>query len=377
VAVTLASLPLCTEARAQEQRGPDFRERIAAPEKALELKVGAGYTQGFGNLAPGRAMPRVVGAGLGVGVDADYRMNRHWSLGIEGQYQEFGSQDNSGARGLAGNVGATYHFTPVMRGDPWIRIGTGYRMLWETEPGLVPSVTTMRHGFELGAAKVGYDVRLSEDIAIAPVVGADVNLFLWQSVNNGSSSSFTNGQVATVVYSGLQGRFDMGGNRTGTGVTAGTPLPITSAQVPEPTPAPVAATPPPTTPVAPSIAVSEDIRRQCELSIGAIDKAPKFQFDKAELLPEDYAVLDQIATCFSNGPMKGLNMTLVGRADPRGTVEYNQALGAERANAVATYLEGRGVETAQVSTTSRGKLDATGHDEATWAVDRRVDILNR
>src|SRR4051812_12716490 len=184
VAITLASLPVCTEARAQEQTGPSLTAPVAAPENALELKLGTGYTQGFGNLAPGRAMPRVAGAGLGGSLDIDYRMSRRWSLGVEGQYQEFSSHDNTGARGLAGNIGATYHFSPIRRGDPFVRLGTGYRMLWETKPGFVEGQTTMRHGFELASAKIGYDFRVSEDVAIAPVIGADVNLFLWENQNN-------------------------------------------------------------------------------------------------------------------------------------------------------------------------------------------------
>lgn len=239
--------------------------------------------------------------------------------------------------------------------------------------------TSMRHGFELASAKVGYDFRVSEDLALAPVVGADLNMFLWQTDNNTTSIALSKAQVATFVYAGLQGRFDIGGTRGGTGMTAGTStVPVTSAPVP-PAPEPVAAPPPAatTTPVAPSIAVSEDIRKQCELAIGSVDKAPKFDFDKSDLTTADYVVLDQIADCFSKGPMKGLNMTLVGRADPRGSVQYNQALGEKRAAAVASYLESRGVGLAQITQTSRGKLDATGHDEAGWANDRRVDILNR
>jgi outer membrane protein OmpA-like peptidoglycan-associated protein len=33
-----------------------------------------------------------------------------------------------------------------------------------------------------------------------------------------------------------------------------------------------------------------------------------------------------------------------------------------------------GVDASKVTTTSRGKLDATGSDEASWQQDRRVDI---
>jgi outer membrane protein OmpA-like peptidoglycan-associated protein len=49
-------------------------------------------------------------------------------------------------------------------------------------------------------------------------------------------------------------------------------------------------------------------------------------------------------------------------------------LGATRASAVKVYLDKLGIAAARLDTTSRGALDATGHDEATWAVDRRVDL---
>jgi peptidoglycan-associated lipoprotein len=73
--------------------------------------------------------------------------------------------------------------------------------------------------------------------------------------------------------------------------------------------------------------------------------------------------------------MAGRKLSLIGRADPRGTPEYNLMLGQARANAVAWYLTAHGVSAANAGATSRGKLDATGVDEAGWARDRRVDVL--
>jgi peptidoglycan-associated lipoprotein len=76
----------------------------------------------------------------------------------------------------------------------------------------------------------------------------------------------------------------------------------------------------------------------------------------------------------TSGPLAGKNIQLVGRADPRGEAEYNMNLGAIRANAVEHYLAQLGVSGSRLATTSRGALDAQGHDDATWAVDRRVDL---
>jgi outer membrane protein OmpA-like peptidoglycan-associated protein len=102
--------------------------------------------------------------------------------------------------------------------------------------------------------------------------------------------------------------------------------------------------------------------------------APKFAFDKSRILPDDRDVLAEVATCVTEGPLKGRAVKLVGRADPRGTEQYNMELGERRSNSVMSYLSGLGVPSPQMSETSRGALDATGSDKSAWQLDRRVDI---
>jgi len=189
-----------------------FVERLAAPSEALELKIGTGYTQGFGTIAPGRGLPQVVGAGVGASVDLDYRMTPDWSFGIEAQYQEFGNEQNTSARGLAGNLGGTFHIAPTMHGDPWLRIGTGFRSLWENNPVGAQVTSDARFGFQAVTAKIGYDLRISEDFALAPVVGADLNVFVWNWDDTGVST-LPAARVGTFIYAGVQARFDLGGRR--------------------------------------------------------------------------------------------------------------------------------------------------------------------
>lgn len=373
----LAAVPsLCAAAQAQERAEPRPVEQIRAPSNALELKVGTGYTQGFGNLAPSREMGDVAGAGIGFSADIDYRVNPMWSIGVEGQYQEFTAQQNTASRGLAGTIGPTFHFAPYGYGDTWLRLGTGYRALWENDPPGLPGVSIVRHGFDIISGKLGYDLRASKDVAIAPVVGADLNTFVWQGPGNGSQVSMSSAQVATFVYAGLQGRFDVGGDRTAPsvatvhgeepkGVTA--PQPMAPSSPPPPVVQPQRA--------APSVSVTTELVQQCKLHLDNIDKAPKFGFDESDLAPGDIEVLNQIADCFTTGPMKEGRLNLVGRTDPRGSADYNVVLGMKRANRVKDYLEQRGVAGARIDATSRGSLDARGTDEATWAEDRRVDIM--
>jgi len=139
----------------------------------------------------------------------------------------------------------------------------------------------------------------------------------------------------------------------------------------------VATTPPPKLDqqqaVTPGLAISPDILAAC--GITAVASAnPTFDTDKDELTPDDRKILDQIATCLMTGPLKGKSVSLIGRADPRGTEEYNLGLGSRRAASVHQYLARLGVTPPQLAVTTRGALDATGSDEATWQADRRVDV---
>ncbi|HEU0030321.1 MAG TPA: OmpA family protein [Kofleriaceae bacterium] len=128
------------------------------------------------------------------------------------------------------------------------------------------------------------------------------------------------------------------------------------------------------TPASPSLTVSDELARQCKLHLSNAQQAPKFGYDEAELLPADRDVLQQLAQCLLTGPLKDKRVQLVGRADPRGTDEYNLGLGSRRAETVRTYLQRLGVPGDRLAPTTRGELDASGNDEASWQRDRRVDL---
>jgi peptidoglycan-associated lipoprotein len=118
--------------------------------------------------------------------------------------------------------------------------------------------------------------------------------------------------------------------------------------------------------------ISEAIVRACGLH--KAPSPPMFDFDSATLAEQDRIVLAEVANCFSDGPMRGQSVALIGRTDPRGEDEYNMALGESRADTVRRYLRDMGVAPERVSATSRGEIDAMGKDAEGWAQDRRVDI---
>lgn len=120
-----------------------------------------------------------------------------------------------------------------------------------------------------------------------------------------------------------------------------------------------------------AINIDPAILKACGLSADAAH----FGFDSARVRPEDDLVLGAVADCFATGPLKGRQLRLVGRADPRGDSEYNVVLGQARADAILQYVNAKGLSRTQTASTSRGAMDATGTDDAGWLQDRRVDLV--
>ena len=96
-----------------------------------------------------------------------------------------------------------------------------------------------------------------------------------------------------------------------------------------------------------------------------------FAFDSSLLEPQARQSLDKSYDCLES---RDSNITIEGHADPRGTTEYNMALGDRRARRVEKYLAREGADPTRFRVTSKGEEEATGYNEATWAHDRRVDF---
>lgn len=138
-----------------------------------------------------------------------------------------------------------------------------------------------------------------------------------------------------------------------------TPTPPT----PEPTPTP----PAPSTPSAAELA-AEALRNM---------QVVYFEYDSFTLSDAARAALDANAKLLRANA--GLTVSLDGHCDERGTVEYNQALGQKRAEAVQQYLADTGIAGERLRVISYGKERpaAEGHDEASWSKNRRVEFTSR
>ena len=139
----------------------------------------------------------------------------------------------------------------------------------------------------------------------------------------------------------------------------------------KPAPAPAANPKPDDDPSKGNLNISDEIRKAC----GITDAEAFFAYDSANIREQDKAVLIKLATCFTTGPLKGREMRLVGHADNRGEDDYNMLLGQRRADNIKGAIVSAGMAAAKTLTTSRGELDSTGSDEASWSKDRRVDIV--
>lgn len=110
----------------------------------------------------------------------------------------------------------------------------------------------------------------------------------------------------------------------------------------------------------------------CSLKVGA--QTYYFDFNKDNVRDHDLACIKVQADYLNAHPeAKAL---LEGYTDPRGSREYNVALGQRRADAVNAVLTQAGVAASQLRSVSYGaeKLASQGHTEADYALDRRVTI---
>ena len=99
-----------------------------------------------------------------------------------------------------------------------------------------------------------------------------------------------------------------------------------------------------------------------------------FMYDSSDVQPEYVPVINNHASFLASNPSK--NVVLEGHADERGSPEYNVALGEQRAKSVAKMMKLQGVAENQIQVVSFGeeKPAVSGHDDAAWQQNRRVEL---
>jgi peptidoglycan-associated lipoprotein len=153
--------------------------------------------------------------------------------------------------------------------------------------------------------------------------------------------------------------------------TPATQAAATAAPAAKPATAPQGATQPAPASRVATVTLPAHLDPQSDISTG---RSIYFDYDVSAIKPEYTGLLERHGRYLIANAK--LAIKLEGHTDERGSTEYNLALGQRRAESVRRALSLIGVKDAQMEAISWGKEKpkASGHDEAAWAQNRRVDL---
>lgn len=99
-----------------------------------------------------------------------------------------------------------------------------------------------------------------------------------------------------------------------------------------------------------------------------------FEFDKSNILQQSYKELQQLIELLTENP--NMKIEIGGHTDDKGTIEYNQRLSENRANAVVKYLINKGLSEKRLKYKGYGELHPidTNETEAGRFNNRRVEF---
>ena len=100
-----------------------------------------------------------------------------------------------------------------------------------------------------------------------------------------------------------------------------------------------------------------------------------FEFDSSTVNEDEKPAIDANAAYLQAHPEA--KVLLEGHTDPRGSREYNVALGERRANSVAEIFKAKGVNPDQIRVISYGaeRLAVPGHSDEDYRRDRRAILV--
>jgi len=216
IPVTLTLIFFASRAHSHEDdlETPRAPAAATAPARAVELNVGWGYTQGFGDVAESEgAIQDEAASGTAFSVGLGYRINPTWMLGGYGEGAFYrpdqGSVLDRTHYGASAGVQVQYHFSPFAKLDPWIGFGSGFRSYF------VDSRSEGRKtllGFDVARAQVGVAYRVRHGWSVTPVLGASFTEFF---TSHGASESgfeaIRDPRPTTFLFAGMINRFDFGG----------------------------------------------------------------------------------------------------------------------------------------------------------------------
>jgi hypothetical protein len=185
---------------------------VAPTRRALEVAIGAGYTQGVGGAGSVGSLEDLTGPGGGVELQLGLRASPGWSLGLYSTLARFrrGDEIADGTRAYSATAGlqAVWHARASRSLDPWIGVGAGWRALWLSPRG---AETVSVHGVEVFRLQLGIDYRFTPWLSVAPVIGASASLFIVENAAmEDSLTSVHDNRLNLYGFTGVLGRFDIG-----------------------------------------------------------------------------------------------------------------------------------------------------------------------
>jgi outer membrane protein OmpA-like peptidoglycan-associated protein len=118
-----------------------------------------------------------------------------------------------------------------------------------------------------------------------------------------------------------------------------------------------------------------EVERQGDELVLTMPSGITFAYNRYDIQPQFQATLDQIAQTLTAYPQTMID--IYGHTDSTGSDAYNQTLSENRAESVANYLAGRGVQRARMATRGFGETQLLVNPERTEAdrqANRRVEI---
>lgn len=117
-----------------------------------------------------------------------------------------------------------------------------------------------------------------------------------------------------------------------------------------------------------------EIIRQGDELVLRMPNGITFGYDRADVQPQFQATLDQVARTLQE--YRSTAIDVYGHTDSTGTDAYNQGLSERRAQSVANYLAGRGIDRVRLATLGYGESQpiADNNTDAGRQANRRVEL---
>jgi hypothetical protein len=187
-----------------------YRRRVQVEERAIEVQATGGYQQGIGSIGgdTGSHVQDVAGVGAGGDVAAGFRVSRYWLFGVYAGAAWFSAATTEQSlHSYAAGVQAQLHMRARRSIDPWLGVGVGYRVFSFTPQG---GATSDHKALEMPRVALGVDYRVSDALALGPVVAADMSLFLNEP--EGGATGSTRMTIGSFISFGISARFDFFGD---------------------------------------------------------------------------------------------------------------------------------------------------------------------